>query len=406
MVPDMSVLKLGYVALSDCAPLVVAREHGFFERHGLTVTLSRESSWASIRDKVAVGALDGAQMLATMPLSMTLGLGPLRTPMVTALALSLGGNTITVANGLYARMAETGLTGAAALKAVIDADREAGRDPMTFAMVYPTSTHQYELGAWMAAGGIDPGRDARLIVVPPQQMVTYLVAGRIAGYCVGEPWGSMAVTLGLGRVVATSEEVWAGRIEKVFGVTEAWAEAHPATHVAAVRALVEACRFADEPANRPDVARLIARRGRVNAPLEAIEAGLCGRFRRGREETVGSDPAMPVFHRHAANFPWRSQAMWYLAQMVRWGHAAGFDPATVAAQVYRTDIHREAAISLGVPVPLIDVKTEGTHAEPWVLDEATQPIAMGADLFGDGTVFDPFGSIPCSGEPSPAACHA
>jgi ABC-type nitrate/sulfonate/bicarbonate transport system substrate-binding protein len=378
-------LKLGIVPLADCAPLVVAKERGFFAEQGLDVEISREPSWANIRDKVAVGALDGAQMLATMPLSMSLGLAAIREPVVTACGLDLGGNTITLAAGLAARIEAQGGPANLAFKAVLDQDRAAGLPPLTLAMVYPFSTHHYELRYWLAAAGIDPDRDVRLTVVPPPQMVAHLSAGNIAGFCVGEPWGSLAAGMGLGKVIATSSDIFAGRLEKVLGVTRSWADAHPETHGALVKAVIGAARWCD--ANRAELAGMIARPTCVNVPLDAARAALEG-------------PAAPVFHAHAANFPWRSQAIWYLGQMSRWGHVgADVDFRRVAEETYRPDLYRVAALELGLAMPLTDYKTEGEHAAPWMLDRATAAIAMGPDLLIDGARFDP---LAASAAPAPA----
>jgi ABC-type nitrate/sulfonate/bicarbonate transport system substrate-binding protein len=363
-------LRLGLVPLTDCAPLVVAKERGFFAEQGLDVELSREASWANIRDKLALGALDGAQMLATMPISMTLGLGAIKAPVVAVAALNLGGNTITLSSALVARMGEAT---PAALKRVLAEDRAAGQPPMAFAMVYPFSTHHLELRCWLASGGIDPDCDVRLVVVPPPQMVAHLSAGNIAGFCVGEPWGGLAVKLGLGHTVATSADIFAGRIEKVLGVTRAFADSHPETVKALIRAIVNAARWCD--ANPAELADILALPAYLNVPADVVRQGLPGL----------------TFHAYAANFPWRSQAIWFVRQMQRWGLASdGIDARRLAEEVYRPDLFRLAALELGQPVPLTDHKTEGDHAAPWVLDKATAPIAMGPDLMLDGARFDPF----------------
>lgn len=372
---EKSRLKLGIVPLTDCAPLVVAKERGFFAEQGLDVEISREPSWANIRDKVAVGALDGAQMLATMPLSMTLGLGAIREPTLAVMALNLGGNTITLAADLCRRMeAKGGLTNTA-LKAVIEEDKAAGYAAMAFAMVYPISTHHLELRLWLAAAGIDPDHDVRLVVVPPPQMVAHLSAGNIAGFCVGEPWGSLAVKLGLGRIVATSNTIFSGRIEKVLGVTRTFAEANPETVTALIKATVNAARWCDD--NRAELADIIAQPAYLNVPAETVRACLDGNNQ-------------ITFHAHAANFPWRSQAIWYLRQMQHWGQmGANVDIRRVAEDAYRPDLYRLAALELGLAVPLTDHKTEGSHSGPWMLEKATSPIAMGPDLLLDGALFDP-----------------
>jgi len=342
-------LKLGFLALLDAAPLLVAKERGFFAEQGLEVELVRHISWAALRDKLAVGALDGAQMLAPMVLASTLGLGGLKEPMVTALALNLGGNSITVSG-----------------------DLDAGR-PLTFGIVHPFSAHHYELRLWLAAAGLD----ARLVVIPPAQMLSNLSAGSIDGYCVGEPWGRLAERSGLGRVVMTSREIWAGRLEKVFAVRQDWADRNPDTHRALLRALLTAARWCDQPENRAELAELLSRPGHVNAPLSLLRI------------LLESDDC-PVFYRYAANFPWRSQGLWYLAQMRRWGQLeAATDDLRLVDQVFRADLARLAYLDLGLPVPLIDSKIEGLHAKPWVLETASAPIPMNADRFFDGTIFDP-----------------
>ena len=359
-------LKLGFLALLDAAPLLVAKERGFFAEQGLDVELHRQSSWAGLRDKLVVGALDGAQMLAPMVLASTLGLGGLKEAMVAALALNLGGNSITVSGTLAARLKETGSL-AAAIR---------GR-PVTFGIVHPFSSHHYEMRLWLAAAGIDAERDVTLTVVPPAQMLSNLSAGLIDGYCVGEPWGRLAARSGLGRVVLTSREIWAARIEKVFAVRQDWADHHPDTHRALLRALLLAARWADQPENRAELAELLSRPGHVNAPLPLLRILLESEDR-------------PIFHRHAANFPWRSQGLWYLDQMRRWGQLdAPVDGLRLVDQVFRADLARLAFLDLDLPVPLIDSKVEGAHDAPWILQAASAPIAMPADRFFDGTVFDP-----------------
>ncbi|MBF0325062.1 CmpA/NrtA family ABC transporter substrate-binding protein [Magnetospirillum moscoviense] len=375
MAVERNRLKLGIVPLIDCAPIVVAKERGFFAEAGLEVEISREPSWANIRDKLAVGALDGAQMLATMPLSMSLGLGAIRAPVLAVAGLNLGGNTIALSAGLAKRMEDHGGFDGPALKRVIDADQAAGVQPMAFAMVYPFSTHHYELRYWLAAAGIDPDRHIRLTVVPPPQMVGHLSAGNISGFCVGEPWGTLAAGMELGRVVASSDDIFANRIEKVLGVTRAFADANPETVTAMIKAVVAAARWCDD--NPSELAEILSQPAYVNVPLDVARRSL-------------EAPSRPIFHAHAANFPWRSQALWFLSQMQRWNQlGSGVDTRRVAEDVYRPDLYRLAALELGLPVPLVDHKTEGSHAGPWVLDKATAPIAMGADTFLDGARFDP-----------------
>jgi nitrate/nitrite transport system substrate-binding protein len=394
---EKTQLTFGFIPLTDCAPLVVAREGGFFAQQGLDVTLSREPSWANIRDKVLFGELDGAQMLATMPLATTLGINGIAKPTITAFNLDLNGNAITVSNALYQRLLaadpeamQTRPISARALKKVIDIDKAAGKDCMTFAMVFPVSTHNYALRYWMAAAGIHPDKDVRLIVVPPPKMVTQLQAGNIHGYCVGEPWNSQAVKLGIGHILITNYEIWNNLPEKVFGVNQEWAKSYPHTHQAVLKALLAACQWLDQPENRLTAAQWLAQPHYVGASLEVIKMSLLGTFQYHPDQEPQNLPDFNVFHRYAANFPWRSQAAWFLSQMLRWGDIETMiDIHAVVQQVYRPDLYRQAADALNMASPLLDDKIEGSHATAWTLTEATQPIAMGADQFFDGTSYDP-----------------
>jgi ABC-type nitrate/sulfonate/bicarbonate transport system substrate-binding protein len=388
-------LTLGFVPLTDCAPLVVAREKGFFAKQGLSVELSRESSWANIRDKVCTGMLDGAQMLAAMPLASALD-GSHCQPMVTALSLDLNGNAITVSKELYGRMLATGVGGldtakgsARALKQVIDQERAEGRPEFTFAVVYPESSHNYLLRYWMADAGIDPDRDVRLTVVPPQQVGHYLRAGLIAGYCVGEPWNTYAVTEGLGRTLITSFDIWNNHPEKVFAVTRIWAQSNPNTHQAVVTALLEASAWLDDPANRRETCELLSQGRYVNAPVDVLEKSLTGTLQFSSDEKPRAAPDYNVFQRYAANFPWRSHALWFLSQMLRWGQVDGaIKPETIARAVYRPEVFRAAADALGLPYPEVDYKREGQHGAGWSLMSGGDTLEMGADLFMDRRQFD------------------
>jgi len=271
-------LKLGFLALLDAAPLLVAKERGFFAEQGLEVELLRQSSWAALRDKLAVGALDGAQMLAPMVLASTLGLGGLKEPLVTDIALNIGGNSITLAGS-----------------------PDKGRT-LRFGIVHPFSSHHYEMRLWLAEAGLE----AELVVVPPAQMLSHLSAGSIDGYCAGEPWGHLAARNGLGRVVATSRQINPGRIEKVFAVRQQWAVLNADTHDALVKALRQAAIWCDRPGNRAELAELLSRPCHVNAPQPLLRVLLESEDR-------------PIFDTRSAGFSWREQSQWFLGQMRRWG---------------------------------------------------------------------------------------
>ncbi|NJD08068.1 MAG: ABC transporter substrate-binding protein [Methylococcaceae bacterium] len=390
---EQTRLTLGFIPLTDCAPLVVAREKGLFRKYGLEVELSRQVSWANIRDKVAVGALDGAHMLAAMPIAISLGLGEIKTPIVAALSLDLNGNAITVSKDLYRRMAEAdpealadGRDSSRALAKVV----AAGRDPMHFAMVFPFSTHNYLLRYWLATAGIVPERDIRLTVVPPPYMVDALRSGDIDGYCVGEPWNEQAVAADVGRSLIADYDIWNNHPEKVFGVTREWAEAHPNTHQAVLMALLEAAAWIDRPENREEVVAILAQERYIAAPPEVVRMSMSGSFRHGIDAEPLAMPDFNVFHRYAANFPWQSHAVWFITQMYRWGQIdEAVNIRKLAEQVYRPDIYRDAARELGLAVPMEAYKTEGLHDGPRLLDQATKPVQLGPDCFCDGRVFDP-----------------
>ena len=342
-------LKLGFIPLTDCAPLVVAKSLGFFTEEGLDVSLSREASWATIRDKVAVGALDGAHMLAPMALAaaagatggLTLDVGP---SLIAPMALNRNGSAITVSIALAdamraadpEAMAEQPVS-ARALARVIAERAGRGLPPLTFAVVFPYSMHNYELRYWLAQAGIDPDRDVRLVVTPPPRMVEQMRAGDIDGFCVGAPWNAVAVLEGLGEVLITASAFWPGGPDKVFGVTQAWAHHYPDELRAALRAMIRASAWADDPANREDLIDLLARPDHVGVAPEALARALNDEI---------------VFHRDGAGLPRREHALWFLSQMVRWGQvAADIDLEAAADAVYRPDMFRAAALTAG---PVVD----------------------------------------------------
>ncbi len=289
-------VSLGFMPLTDAAPLIVAQQEGYFAAEGLDVSLSREASWANIRDKVLVGALDGAQMIAPMPLAMSLGLGAPVTPMTTLLTLSVQGNTITIAQSLLDAIApgaalERPLS-AAHLKAILpELTARRGR-LLTFAAVFGISTHMLQLRDWLSAGGIDPDRDLRVIVVPPAQTVAQIEAGNLDGFCAGEPWGSWAAARGVGQPVALSSDITPGMPEKVFAVRADFAARAPQTVSALIRALVKAGAWCDTPANRAELARRLAAPDLLGLPDAVIAASL-----------TAEPPFTPRFHQFSG--PWQ-----------------------------------------------------------------------------------------------------
>lgn len=379
-------LNIGYMRLSDSAPLIVAQELGMYAKYGLDVTLHREVSWANIRDKLIARSFDAAQMLAPMPLVITLGATGIRAPIVTGLVLSLNGNGITLAPPLWERMTE--LAGnslqsrnpLATANAFAAALREKGRNQvMTLATVHLFSTHTLLLRMWLKAGGIDPDHDVRIIVLPPEQMVDSLAQGVIDGFCVGEPWNSIAVAYGVGILAATGFQVWNNAPEKVLGVLEGWHTCHPATHLRLRLALMEACQWLANMENRDDTIEILSRQQYLDLPATYLRPSLTGNITHDRGETPRQQQNFHVFSRYNAGFPWRSQAELILHQCEPLLGKV-FDAnriASITQQCFRTDLYRETARLLEMPAPDKDYKSEGLHDQPYQFSEG---IELGSDL--------------------------
>lgn len=324
----LSDLRLGFIPLTDCAPLAVAQALGFFEEEGLAVELVREASWATIRDKVAVGALDGAHMLGPMVLAAQ---GAVLAP----LALNRNGSAITVSTALANTISAAG----DGLAEVVAARRASGQGALTFAVVFPQSMHNYMLRDWLVGAGIDPDRDVRLVVIPPPRMVELMRAGEIDGFCVGAPWNAVAEAEHVGRILMTSSQIWPGGPDKVLGVTADLALQRPDDLRACLRAVIRGAAWADAPENRQDLVALLARPAWVGVAPEALVRAL--------EQEI-------VFHRDGAGLPDRQHALWFLSQMVRWGQLdAGRDLEALADQVYRPDLYRDAVLSLDADEPAL-----------------------------------------------------
>lgn len=396
MTLERSELRLGFIPLNDAAPLVAAKTQGFFAEEGLEVVLSREASWANIRDKVSVGLLDGAHMLGPLPIACSLGLSGPATPMIAPFSLNLNGSAITVSRALAEAMRHADPEGMRArprtarpLKAAIEARRAAGEAPLTFAVVFPYSMHNYELRYWLAEAGIDPDADLRLVITPPPRMAARLASGEIDGFCVTAPWNALAVAEGTGEIMIYAAEIWRVGPDKVLGLTTDWAERHPNTLQALLRALLKAAAWCDEPANRAALGAILAGADYLDIPVEVVRQSLIGSPPYAQGEPGEASLDYVIYHRYAASFPWRSHAVWFLSQMLRWGQIGPeVDIPAIAEQVYRPDLFRIAAARAASPAPLVDEKVEGAHAGPWRLDEATSPIRMAPDLFFDGRLFD------------------
>lgn len=370
--PEKDELTFGFIKLTDMAPIAIAYENGYFEDEGLYVTIEAQANWKVLLDGVIDGKLDGAHMLAGQPLAATIGFGT-KAHIVTPFSMDLNGNGITVSNEVWEKMKKyvpmdngkpVHPIKADYLKPVVEEYISAG-NPFKMGMVFPVSTHNYELRYWLAAGGIHPGfyaphkgdtagtinAQAQLSVTPPPQMPATLEAGTIYGYCVGEPWNQQAVFKGIGVPVITDYEIWKNNPEKVFGMTKEFTETYPNTTARVVKALIRAAKWLDENdnANRPAAVKILSQSNYVGADYEVIANSMTGTFEyeKGDKRSV---PDFNVFFRYNATYPYYSDAIWYLTQMRRWGQIS--EPQTddwykqVAADVYKPEIYVIAAKEL------------------------------------------------------------
>jgi len=368
---EKPVLKFGFIKLTDMAPLAIAKEKGFFAEEGLNVTLEPQANWKVLLDGVIGGQLDGAHMLAGQPIAATIGYGT-KADLIAPLSLDLNGNAITLSNKVW-NMIEPDLPkgpdgkpthpiSASALKPVVASFKAQGK-PFNMGMVFPVSTHNYELRYWLAAGGLNPGyytpgdvggtisADVNLSVTPPPQMPATLEAGTIEGYCVGEPWNQAAVQKKIGVPVVTDEQIWHLNPEKVFGLRKDFAEKYPQTTAALLRAIIKAQQWldADNGANRAEAVKILSQPNYVGADEAVIAASMTGKFTFEQGDTRAA-PDFNIFFGHYAGYPYYSDAIWYMTQMRRWGQIAEeksdqwyFD---MAKAVYRPDLYLTAAKGL------------------------------------------------------------
>lgn len=380
-------LRVGLLRLTDSAPMVTAHEFGFFADEGAEVELTVEPSWANIADKLAFGALDAAVVVPPLVFAVQLGLRGSAQPMLVPYVLSAGGNAVTLGSELARQVRQRAEhAGLSKLEGLAACLREG---PATLGVVHAFSTHNLLLRYWLATAGIEAGRDVKLAVVPPARAVEALRDKQIAGFCAGAPWGEVARRAGVGSTIASSHEIWNSAPEKAFAVRARWAQQYPEALAGAMRALLRSSRFCDDPQNAAYIAALLSRRQYLNLDPHAILATL---------PSTTTAHTSCVFFRGATMFPWRSQGLWFLSQMRRWGLIDdSIDLRTLAERVYRPDLYRAAMAPLEEPTPVADWKVEGRHDAPWSLNTESKPVAMPSDRFCDGTIFDP-AALPSLGE--------
>jgi NitT/TauT family transport system ATP-binding protein len=374
------VVRAGFIPLLDASVLIAAAEFGFAKKEGLTLDLVKDVSWANVRDRLAFRQFDIAHMLSPMPVASMLGLGSNPSPIITPFALGRGGNAITLSTRLFERMRETAgiseqagaLENARALCKVLDVMKAHGQAMPVFGVTYPFSSHNYEFRYWLAAGGIDPDRDVKLVVVPPPLTSDALAAGAIDGFCVGAPWNMVACERGVGRIVAAKQDIWPSAPEKVIAMRPDWAESRPETVSRLIVALDAAARWCDDPGNHDALAEALADPRLIAAPVDIIRHVLAGEFSldaRGHRRVI---PGYFNFHRDFANYPKPGHALWIYSQMIRWGQATlNEEGVRLATSAYRPDLYR-AALGIGPEEP--DIGVEG--------DSQT-------DRFMDDHIFDP-----------------
>lgn len=367
-------LKFGFIKLTDCAPIVIAKEKGFFEEEGLQVEVIAQPNWKQLLDNVITGELDGAHMLSGQPIAATIGFGT-EEHIVTSYTLDLNGNAITVSNDIWEQMQDNDerldsptpshpIT-ADSLKPIVDEAKEDGKK-LPMGMVFPVSTHNYEIRYWLAAADINPGMytstdlkgftdgDIELSTTPPPQMPATLESGKNVAYCVGEPWNQQAVAKGIGVPVVTNYDIWKNNPEKVFGVTKSWADANPNTHIAVTKALIKAGKWLDAEedgvlVNREEACRILSQPNYVGADFDVIKNSMTGYFFFQKTDKREM-PDFNVFFKYQASYPYYSDGVWFLTQMRRWGQITEPKPASwyaeIAKKVYLPEVYMAAAASL------------------------------------------------------------
>jgi nitrate/nitrite transport system substrate-binding protein len=359
--PEKTSLKIGFIPLTDCASVVMAKELGLFKKYGLDVEVTKEASWAAVRDKLVLGELDAAHVLYGLIYGVHLGLAGMKKDMAILMGLNHNGQAITLSNALK----EKGVKDGAGLKTLIDKKEK----EYTFAQTFPTGTHAMWLYYWLGAHGINPFKDVKNITVPPPQMVANMRVGNMDGYCVGEPWNARAIADKIGFTATTTQGIWKNHPEKVLGCTADFVKENPNTAKAMIAAILEASMHIDTMTNRDKVSEIIGSKSYVNCPTEVILGRMQGKYDDGAGKTWDDPDYMKFFNDGAVNFPMYSHGVWFLSQHKRWGILKDeIDYVAVAKQINQVELYTDVAKSLNVSIP----------SDPWAKET----------LF-DGVEFDP-----------------
>ncbi len=372
--PESPNVNFGIIALTDCSPIVIAHEKGLFKKYGINSTVTKGASWAAIRDSLSNGDIQATHMLIGMPIASTMGLGGApKKPIIVPWLLNRNGQSISLANSLKGKV----VADPKALKPLVDAAKAAGA-PMSFAMTFPPGTHAMWVRYWLAAGGINPGdaagagADISLITIPPPQMVANMQAGKMDGFCVGEPWNAKAIKDDIGFTAINTQDIWKDHPEKVCAFTEEFAAKNPRTVKAILKALHEACVWLDVISNRVEQAKIVSAPTYINCPPEALLPRLQGKYDMGDGRKF-RDPNYMIYSERNCNYPQLKYGKWWITQLRRWGFTDGApDYESIAKQVMRGDIYEEAMKEIGY----------GHGGE-----------SMTKESFFDGSVFDPTGDM-------------
>ena len=389
----MTPIRIAFLGLTDAAVLVAAKEKGFAESEGIALDLLRDTSWATLRDRLVYGQVQAAHMLAPLAVAVTLGLSQQPSSISAPYKLNVNGNLVVMAPEFAAALEpDTSARLNDPLATAHDFAAAVGlhyRKPI-IGVVHRFSSHALILRYWLASAGIDPDRDVVLRVLPPSLMVEAMHAREIDGFTAGEPWGSAAIEAGLAEAVAVSERLWERGVEKVLAFRTDWMEANPDAVDGLIRALSRAASWCDEPSNHAELALLLSHPAYVDQPADIVERALSGRIVARRGETPVSLPNFLLFGREATPFPWQSQALWIYSQLVRWSMAEpGGKAQQQAAQVFRPDVYRRALAQGDTPMPGASMKVEGAVAAPLPIGGPKGVITLGPDRFFDGRSFDP-----------------
>jgi nitrate/nitrite transport system substrate-binding protein len=349
--PEKEEVKIGFIPLTDCASVVMASVLGFDKKYGIKIVLSKEASWAGVRDKLTNGELDAAHVLYGLIYGVQMGIGGIKKDMSVLMSLNNNGQAITLSK----KLADKGAVDGASLAKLMALEKR----EYTFAQTFPTGTHAMWLYYWMAANGINPMKDAKVITVPPPQMVANMRVGNMDGFCVGEPWGHRAIVDGVGITAITTQDIWKDHPEKVLGTTADFARKNPNTCRALMAAVLEASKWIDASlANKNKMAEVIADKSYVNTSKDVIDQRIMGRYQNGLGKTWDDPNYMKFYNEGMVNFPYLSDGMWFMTQHRRWGLLKD-DPdyLAVAKQVNQIDLYKEAATMTKTPVPKDPLRT-------------------------------------------------